>query len=188
MVENFPCGRQEPVLPTQYCCCWWPGTMESQGISSHGIHPVILKYSGLSNRLTDYLWFCKHFEFVWGNKNVFSIISQHWDATVGKRKRTIYPICPGDTRSHAFDPALWGYSGISLISLKWNLWHEILIYSWKCCLSYQYLWKLVLFSAMFIYSTSQELSSHLIVVRYQSILSIFFRVTVLAQGQLLLQC
>ena len=38
------------ILHSQYHCCWWPGSVRSYGISSHGTDPINLKYSTLTIR------------------------------------------------------------------------------------------------------------------------------------------
>ena len=49
-IEIFTHGRQRPIYPPQsWHGCLCPGDTRSQGISSHGIDPVIQDYSGFSS-------------------------------------------------------------------------------------------------------------------------------------------
>ena len=43
-------GKDLFILQNQYHGFWWPGDARSQVISSHGIDPVIIEYSGFNTR------------------------------------------------------------------------------------------------------------------------------------------
>ena len=46
----FMDDKDQFILHIQYHGCWWPGSLCRQGISSHGIDPVLSKHSAFSKR------------------------------------------------------------------------------------------------------------------------------------------